>query len=155
MYPCILDDYDMVMTGLWGEYDTYHVTTTWQWHYHKMTMTLPWHYIHVLLVSWSWYGHRLIMSLSVLGRARIVSWSCHHHDMVVHWFVGANIVINGHLRSFISISLSCLHYLKAVRRPLFKVITWSLLIIPRQRQVRDVVKACSWKLFHDQVMFML
>ena len=151
MYSCILIDYDIIMTELSGEYDIYDVTTTWQWNNHEMAMRWPWHHGHVLLVSWSWDGHFMIMSLSVLHYARIVSLSWYGRTLVS----GHNIIINGHLWSFMRISLPCLHYLKLVLRSLFKVITGSWLIIPRQSQVRDMVKACPWGLFHDKVMVML
>ena len=96
-------------------------------------------------------------------------WSSSDHDIVSAWscqdcvvilpslwygcifVIGDHIIINAHLCSFMSISLSCLGYLKVPRYLLFKVISWSWLIIPRQSQVRDMVKACSWMLFHDQV----
>ena len=102
----LLDNHDIVMTGLWGEYDTSDVTTTWQWHYHKMTMRWPWYYCHVLLESWSWYGHRVIMLLSVLGCVRVVSSSCYHHDMAValgicHWWYDC------HKWSFVIIHVHC------------------------------------------------
>ena len=123
------------MTGLWSEYDMYDVTTTRKWHCHEMTITWVWHYGHALLMPWSWYDHRVIMPLLMLGCARIMWWSCYHRDMVVHWSLVIIFVINGHLWSFMSISLPCLCYLKVVPRSLFKVITGSWLIIPRQSQL--------------------
>ena len=107
----------MIMTGLWGIYDMYDVTTAWQMalprNYDEMTMTPRSCPSCVMAMVWSLYDHVIVSSWSCQDLVVIVSSSRYGCVLVT----GRNIFINGHSWSFMSISLSCLDYFKVVPRP--------------------------------------
>ena len=114
------------MTMIWSCHD-YEVNMTymmWQQHDNAITIKWSWDDHGIMVVSFLSHGHGRVILFPIF----VSCWLCQHRVMIVtsSWYVrtlviGANILINGHSRSFMSISLPSLVFLKVMLWSLFKI----------------------------------